>query len=109
MIVLTVRKTEGRRIVTVAPVTHRPPTDMDSAIEIPAATKSRLGLDADRSWIIADDLNQFVWPGVDLRPVAGGGSGYTYGFLPSKMFARLRDKVLVLARAGRAAVTARES
>jgi hypothetical protein len=31
------------------PVTHRPPTDIDAAVEIPAVVKQRLGLDSERS------------------------------------------------------------
>ena len=41
---------DGDRIVAVVvPVTHNPPSDPETAIEIPAVTKARLGLDAQRS------------------------------------------------------------
>jgi hypothetical protein len=38
-------------IVTVLPITHSPPADPASAIEMPAPVKRHLGLDDDRSWI----------------------------------------------------------
>jgi hypothetical protein len=107
VIILSVETKDGQTVVTVAPVTHSPPTHPESVVEIPPATKARLGLDAARSWIVAADLNRFVWPGVDLRPTRRGGTEYAYGLLPAALYRELRDKVLALARAGRAAITAR--
>ena len=46
------------------PVTHSPPADPATAIEIPAVTKARLGLDAQRSWIVCNEANVFAWPGL---------------------------------------------
>ena len=47
VILVTVNK-QGREIVTVLPVTHTPPLYQSDAVEIPAATKRRLGLDDER-------------------------------------------------------------
>jgi hypothetical protein len=55
----------------------------EDGVEIPRATKQRLGLDKERSWIITTELNRFVWPGPDLRPTATGD--YLYGYLPEKL------------------------
>ncbi len=107
VIVLSVQTENDQTVVTVAPVTHTPPAHPESAIEIPAQTKKRLGLDTQRSWIIAADLNRFVWPGVDLRTVKRGSANYAYGELPEALYRQLRDRVVALARAGRAAVTRR--
>jgi hypothetical protein len=52
-----------------------PPSDPCEAIENPPATKRRLGLDDERSWIVLTESNRFVWPGPDVRPV-DGESGY---------------------------------
>ena len=101
VIVIATERVEGRVVVTVAPITHTPPSsDPACAIEIPPQTKARLGLDEQRSWAIASDLNQFVWPGVDLRPVKLGGDSIDYGFLPATMTQALRAKILELARRG---------
>src|SRR5271157_462561 len=43
-------------------------------VEIPGVTKSRLGLDDGRSWIVVSEANRFCWPGVDLQPIPGKGS-----------------------------------
>jgi len=107
VIILAVEETDGRKVVTVAPITHSSPAHAESALEIPAATKLRLGLDGERSWVIAADLNRFVWPGVDLRPIRRGATTYAYGQLPAAFYRQLRDRVVALARAGRASLTPR--
>ena len=69
-IVLMAQDEDGDTTVTVLPVTHTPPVNPDEAVEIPASTKRRLGLDEARSWIIVSEFNRFVWPGPDLRPIS---------------------------------------
>jgi hypothetical protein len=107
VIILSVATEAGRTVVTVAPITHAAPPHPDSAVEIPPAAKARLGLDGQRSWIIAADLNRFIWPGGDLRPVKRGSASYAYGLLPAALYRTVRDRVLALARAGRAGLTPR--
>jgi len=83
-----------------SPITHTPPERPDDAIEIPTATKQRLGLDTERSWIVISEVNEFVWPGPDLRPLPGRDqSTIVYGVLPPKFFDHVRDRFL--ARIGR--------
>ena len=61
-----------------------------------SATKRRLGLDAERSWIITTELNQFAWPGPDIRPSPFGE--YLYGYLPEKLMHLVLDQVKKHAR-----------
>ena len=98
VVILAVVNDGGRTIVTVAPITHSPPRHPESAVEIPGATKTRLGLDGDRSWVVVADLNRFVWPGVDLRPTRRGATTYAYGALPYALYEKIRTSVLALAR-----------
>ncbi len=72
VIILAAEIAEGRCIVTVAPITHTEPADPVAAVEIPLATKRRLGLDDARSWIMVSEGNRFAWPGPDLRPARAG-------------------------------------
>jgi hypothetical protein len=102
-------KDKPTKTVTVAPITHTPPSDTLHAIEIPPKVKQHLGLDAKRSWIVLDELNEFTWPGFDLRPVPGKSSRYDYGFLPPALFARIIDRILELRRTGRAVSSPRDS
>ena len=90
-IVLTRITDAGRTVVYVLPVTHTPLLKDEDGVEIPQATKRRLGLDADRSWIITTELNQFTWPGPDIRPTASGD--YIYGYLPEKLLRLVLEQV----------------
>lgn len=98
VLALVTTRQDGAEIVRVLPITHAPPGPDDAAIEIPAVTKRRLGLDAARSWIVLSESNRFVWPGPDLRPVASD-SGY-YGPLPPALFDAVRRRFVALARGG---------
>lgn len=48
-VVLVTTDEAGEQWVTVLPITHTPPCVPELAVEIPAATKRRLGLDDERS------------------------------------------------------------
>lgn len=100
---------EGGTLVTLAPITHTPPAPEREAdaIELPGPTQLRLGLDGDRSWVLASELNQFVWPGYDLRPIRRGADTVAFGFLPASLVQDLRARVLAVARRGGAALTPR--
>lgn len=98
VIVLSTIQEELGTLVTVAPITHGPPKDPAAAIELPAATKRRLGLDDDRSWAVVSEVNRFRWPGPDLRPIAGTDPpSFSYGLLPAKLFQRIRERLIDLA------------
>jgi mRNA-degrading endonuclease toxin of MazEF toxin-antitoxin module len=95
-------------VVTVAPVTHSPPEDPALAVVLPAKVKRHLGLDDAPSWIMADEVNRFIWPGPDLRPISRAASGrFDYGFLPVDIFNALRRKIVALYGARRLGVTRR--
>ncbi len=94
VLILAVEAHMGSTRVTVAPITHRPPTDKTSAIEIPARIKQHLGLDDAASWVVISEVNQFIWPGYDLRPIAGHSDKYAYGFLPPHLFEKLRSTLV---------------
>lgn len=94
VIVTAVRRTvDGRFRVRVLPITHRP-TEPARSIAIPPKVKRHLGLDADASWIVIDEINEFVWPGVDLRPISRLRPGvWTFGVLPCEIFDEIRAKL----------------
>ena len=106
VVVLAVTSEDGITVVTVAPVTHTPPRTPGEAVEIPAATKLRLGLDEGRSWIVVNEINRFIWPGVDLLPVPGKGD-YDYGVLPPGLFRQVRDGIASWARSRKLRTTPR--
>jgi hypothetical protein len=109
VIVLSVRRpAEGSPVVSVVPVTHSPPDDPRTALELPLAVKRHLGLDADRSWIILDEVNQFAWPGFDLRPIPPSQDRFDYGFLPPRLFNALLAKLHGVWSAGLGKTTSRD-
>jgi hypothetical protein len=101
-IVLTIQEEDEDLVVTVVPVTHTEPATAVEAVEIPLATKRRLGLDEARSWIVVSEVNRFVWPGPDLRPVSRSEPDrFAYGLLPPSLFQTVRQKLLASAAAQR--------
>ncbi len=97
-VVLTTKSTATDDvIVSVAPITHTPPSDESVAVEIPASTKRSLGLDDERSWIVINEVNIFRWPGPDIRPVPGSKpSRISYGFLGRGLYETVRTKMVTL-------------
>jgi hypothetical protein len=83
------RPTDRSPLVRVVPVTHSAPDMLTPAIELPRAVKRHLGLDESRSWVVLDEINEFAWPGFDLRPVPRSRDSFTYGFLPPRLFEQL--------------------
>lgn len=107
VIVLCVTRTEDdATVVTVLPITHSPPFDPRAAVEIPPAVKRHLGLDDERSWIVVDEGNEFVWPGYDLRKVQKTNA-YAFGFLPPRLFNAVREAFVAFHAGGQAKTTPR--
>lgn len=106
IVLVVAREADGATVVTVLPITHSPPADPALAVEMPAPVKRHLGLDAERSWIVASEGNEFLWPGYDLRKVPTADR-YDYGFLPPRLFNKVLDAFLACHRAGRGQATPR--
>jgi hypothetical protein len=108
-IIVAVRRAETGAIQTiVAPITHAQPQDPGDSMEIPAGICRDLGLDEGRHWLRLDELNRFVWPGYDLRPIPGQPGEYAYGMLPQPLFEELRRGILERQRAGRGRTQTRD-
>lgn len=107
-VVLVATTEEDGEIVTVLPITHTPPADNRFAVEIPTATKRRLGLDSERSWVVLSEANRFVWPGPDLRPLPNTDAATAIlGLLPYKFAEELRSRFLALIKVQRAKLVRR--
>ncbi|BCH34135.1 hypothetical protein MesoLjLc_60650 [Mesorhizobium sp. L-8-10] len=106
-IVVAVPRGEGGQVRTiVAPITHRPPEDSGTSLEVPDTVCRSLGLDGARHWIRFDELNRFTWPGYDLRPRPDGS--YHYGMLPRGLFEELRQAIVEAQKIRRARVVPRD-
>ena len=107
-IVLVTEQAEAGKSVIVVPITHSPPADLDAAIEIPAATKKRMGLDSERSWVVISEVNRFRWPGPDLAPVPGTSDRFDYGFLPPGLHQQIKTRFVERARTRKVTLTGRD-
>jgi hypothetical protein len=94
VIILATENAEGEKRVTVAPIAHSPPASPADGVEIPAKVKQHLGLEAARSWVVVREVNQFIWPGYDLRSIPGQPENCAYGFLPPVLFERIKTALL---------------
>ena len=108
VIVLAVeREADDATVVTVLPITHSPPADPASAVEISLPVKRHLGLDDDRSWIVVAEGNEFLWPGYDLRKIPHTDR-YDYGFLPLRFFNQVPEAFAACYQVGKRRLTPRE-
>lgn len=107
VIILAVEKKDHEIIVTVAPITHTNPDKQTYAVEIPYKVKEFLHLNQERSWVILNEVNQFVWPGYDIYPVPGSIKKYHYVFLPPRLFDKIKHGVLNLIMARRTSIIKR--
>ena len=107
-IVLARQVIEGRSMVTVVAITHSAPLGADEAIEIPPPIKRLLGLDDKPSWIVLTEVNDFIWPGPDLRQIPGSDPvRFDYGILPPSFFRTVRDRLMAALSARRTVMVPR--
>lgn len=77
--------------VYICPITHTPPNADSQALEIPLATKQRLKLDDDQSWLITGEVNRFTWRGPDVVNTQSGK--LAYGYLPHKLTTKVVGQI----------------
>ena len=88
-------------VVYVVPITHAPPRtgEEHKKVFIPEPVRRHLRLYGDASWIDVTELNAFVWPGPDLRPIPNRSRTSHenvpcfYGFLPASLFATVKRQL----------------
>lgn len=106
-IILSTADAAGATTVMALPITHTPPRPSNAGIEIPAVTRKRLGLDEAPCWVMVSELNRFIWPGPDLRPIPGSTDKFAYGLLPPRFFKTVRDSLVRRVRQGQVTATTR--
>lgn len=108
-VIVVAQHREGSRTrVVVAPITHTPPVDPSGGVELPPATRRRIGLDDVRQWIVLNELNAFLWPGPDLRPLPGQGLlSVIIGVLPAGLSRLVNERLQAGIRSRLVAITVR--
>lgn len=84
------------RFVVILPITHSPPDEGTVGIEIPARVRQALGLDDAPSWVIVSEYNVDEWPNSGLAPLSSRPGVFSYGFIPPRLFAQVKEKFLEL-------------
>jgi hypothetical protein len=82
--------------VVILPITHSPPAQGTVGIEIPARVRQALGLDDAPSWVIVSEYNVDEWPNGGLTALPGRPGAFSYGFIPPRLFAQVKEKFLEL-------------
>ncbi|WP_205963691.1 hypothetical protein [Roseicella aquatilis] len=72
------------------PITSTRPEEAGASVEIPPATRARLGLQREPCWVIVTEANLFAWPGPDLRQTESGETGFVYGILPAVLMQQVK-------------------
>jgi len=106
VVVVLARLVEGDETqLLVAPITHSAPDD-GQAVLVPPAVKRHLGLDSEQSWIVTSELNRFIWPGPDIRPVKSRDNPL-YGPIPARLFEEVKKQISDHAGKSRMSITKR--
>ena len=104
LVLVTKSDAEGSRLVVICPITHTPPDDPASAVEIPPKVARHLRLDNQRSWIRTHEVNTLTWETgrVPAGVAKAGENRWAFGELPYRLTkeafeqvaANIRDKTL---------------
>lgn len=84
------------RFVVILPITHTLPDDETTGVEIPPRVKQALGMDDAPSWVVVSEYNIDEWPNGGLASVPGRPGVFSYGFIPPRLFAQVKEKFLDL-------------
>jgi hypothetical protein len=91
------------RFVVILPITHMAPTGDTVGIEIPPKVRQALSFDQAPSWVVVSEHNIDAWPNPGLKPIPGRPGVFSYGFIPPRLFVRIKAKFLELSGQGRGA------
>lgn len=86
---------DGSRTVVLCPISHTPPDDPGSAVEIPPKVARHLNLDDQQCWIRTHEVNTLVW---DRGSIPAGVSRaekdrWAFGELPYKLAKEVFEQV----------------
>lgn len=110
VVAISVVDENDKRTIYAAAITHSPPRDINDAVALPQRVKRALGLDAEPAWIVTTELNSFVWPGPDIRPIPGRPPGtLVYGRIPDDLLELAVRSFLENRRKKRAQIVSRTS
>ena len=108
IVVATKKDIHGKYRVAVMPITHTPHQDQSTSVEIPPRLKNYLKLDYEKSWVVVDEINEFEWPGFDIRQIHSAEGVWEYGQLPPKFYEMIIERLQQLEKSSAVNVTPRD-
>lgn len=95
IVVTTKERDDDSKRVLVCPITHSPPEDGQTAVEVPQKLARALNLDSEQMWIKTHELNSFTWEKgrlpVGMMKTPGGA--WVYGTMPFAIREKTLDQV----------------
>lgn len=82
----------GRVLIAATPITNTEPPARQRVVPVPATVAAHLQLDAQRSWILCTEYNEFVWPSIGLAETPDGRTAY--GMAPQQLTAGVHREML---------------
>lgn len=100
IVLVTKPRADGTKLVVVCPITHTPPDDPASAVEIPPRVARHLELDHQRSWIRTHEVNTFTWENnrIPAGVTKAGKDRWAFGELPYRLATEAFDQVAARSR-----------
>jgi hypothetical protein len=89
------------RFVVLLPITHTEPAGSTVRVGIPPKVRQALGLDDEPCWVIVSEHNIDEWPNAGLQSIPGRPGAFVYGFIPPRLFTRIKAGFLALAKEDR--------
>ena len=103
------RRRQGRRHAGLCRPHHTSAGRTPTSVKLPSWVKRRIGLYPATSWIVTAELNRFIWPGYDLRPISRDAPDvFQWGFLPTDIFEAVKQGVIAHQRARNLGIVGRE-
>ncbi|MEP4166137.1 growth inhibitor PemK [Maricaulis sp.] len=90
VLILAVREITAGREVWVVPFTGQDHAETPHAVAVPPRVQAHLGLTRDASYIIASQINVFVWPGADLNRYPERDGVMDIGFVPPALLRQVQ-------------------
>lgn len=87
VILTSTPREDGSRLVMLCPITHSPPQEGETGVEIPARVAHYLHLDEEHSWIKTHQVNTLIWE-KDRLPFGlakAYGDEWSFGQLPQQI------------------------
>lgn len=101
IVLASTEKDDGSRTVLLCAITHSPPSDGETAVEMPPAVAKHLGLDDEPCWIKTDQVNLLDWQkGRIPYGISQARKGeWSYGEIPAALGQRVTQQISEKARA----------